>query len=166
MAACNTHSGKQNKEFNEKPEKGVVKDSIEQKIQPAKSNAMYTDTFECKTDTLIQQVMIKYLSKKTIQFNIKTFNRYENKFSEFADTAAILYGPGPGVYMDELNGDEVYPAQEFIYNRKGNFVMIGIDDRTHKRLLVDVADESLKLYNKCCPFKSLGTLRKIHNSKN
>jgi hypothetical protein len=124
------------------------------------------DVYQFKNDSLIQTAYVHYLTPTKIVFRLTSVNRKNGKSCDLMDTARITSSdavPDPAAYADELNGDDMYPAYEYLYDRRDSFhTFVGIEPERGNRLKVQTALDSLCGYS--TPFTSAGTLRRIRLS--
>lgn len=124
------------------------------------------DIYQFKNDSLIQTAYVHYLTPKKIVFRLTSVNQKSGKSCNLMDTAAITSSeaaPDPSAYTDELNGDEMYPAYEYLYDRRDSFhTYVGVEPERGKRLKVQTALDSI--CGNSTPFTSVGTLRLIRLS--
>ncbi len=116
--------------------------------------------YEYRNDTLVQRVYIKPLPAHRISFVLQTTHRETGNTCHFADTARCPYpNQDPEMYEDEQAEDEPYPAREYLYDKNGNWISIGIEEPRPNRLRVAIADASVARF-KGCHYESVGTLRR------
>ena len=114
--------------------------------------------FEYKNDTILQRLVVKYLSKTEIKFDLTSFNKIKNKTSTLSGTASGKLNQDPE--MDEDDQGNAYAVEEYQFTKNDCSLSIRIDRNSKNRAKV-FDYNCVQLHDNNCPFQSIGILLKV-----
>ncbi|MES1223576.1 MAG: hypothetical protein ABUT20_49225 [Bacteroidota bacterium] len=147
----NDSDGKQDKEINQS--KSGNKNMIQ-------ANEIKSISFKYKNDTILQKLVVAYISNKAINFKLITINK--------TDTS-MLVGAAKSHTSNDIETDDddegnAYAVDEYHYNNKNCAMSIRIaSDKKDKAKVIEYNCDLLHKTN--CPFNSLGVLRRDNASQ-
>ena len=157
---CNNSSAdkKTDKENSKADTSQISSKLLDSTIEKDNNDSLNNVLYECKNDTLLQILAVKYITKKLIVFELTTTNKVKNETSTLTGSAKKGKS-NQDPEMDEDSEGNAYPVTEYHYTKNECSLSIRIARDTKDRARV-LEYGCNKLHEINTPFASVGVLKK------